>query len=145
MPLTASLVEFNDALLTKLRTNQGALGINCLFYGDQDRIPGTPCVCLEPDVKSSSLKGAPRRTQVNFVTYLLIYHSEVTSPQDNLRSANVLAEQIETLIHADRTLGGLVIHCMVAATDSGYVRKNNTLMRSSRLTVTAESQDMLPS
>jgi hypothetical protein len=144
MTLTASLAQVSEALFTKFETNKASLGIEAVYYGDQNRLPVTPALCVEPDAKQNTLKSALRVIAIEFKVYILIYHSSVTSPQDNRRAADALAEATETLIHADRTLGGLVTHCMVDEVASGYVTKNNSLMRASRLSFSAISQNQLP-
>lgn len=144
MTLTASLVEVSESLYNKFEAAKGTLGIGAVFYGDQNRLPVTPALCVEPDGKTNTLKSAFRVIAIEFKVYVLLYHGSVTSPQDNRRAADALAEAVETLIHADRTLGGLVTHCMVDEVASGYITKGSTLIRSSRLTFSAISQNQLP-
>lgn len=150
MPLTKSLSEVADIFYNKFVDNQQAYGIHSVFYGDQDRLPGTPCVCLEPDIKAKSLNGAPRRVLVIMTLYVLIYFSAVGSPQDNRHDADAFAEDLEDLIEKDPYLlddvgAKRVIHCYVTNNESGYVRKGSSIMRSSRLTISVESQAQLPS
>jgi hypothetical protein len=142
---TDSLVTVSDAIVAKLEEHLEELGLNDVFFGDQDLIPRSPAVCVEPGDKVRDLQGATRRTENVFTIYLLVYHSEVRSPQSNRRDADSLAEAIETLLHGDATLGGLVRHCYVIKIESGYSRKSNALMRSSRITFEARNMTMLPS
>jgi hypothetical protein len=102
-------------------------------------------VCVEPDHKTNQLKGAPRRIRIDIRNFLLVYFAYVGSPQDNRHAADELAESIETLLHKDATLGGLVIDSMVDDVESGYVTKSGSLVRGSRITFSAQSQGMLPS
>lgn len=144
MPLTASTVIVTDYLFNLINTNKAALTLEAVYYGDQDRLPVTPVACVEPNEKARELKGVPRKTDVTIEVFIFVYHSEVQSTQVNRRDADLMAENIETLIHADRTLGGNVIHNFVTRVESGYARKSNTVVRASRLTVQALSQQHLP-
>lgn len=144
MPLTASFVTVADKIFSILDTTKDTTGLMGVFYGDQQKLPTTPVACVEPDGKSNSLKGAPRRIQVEYTVYILIYHSYIGSPEDNRKSADAMCETVEGLIHANPTLDGLVIHSMVTEVKSGYVNRAGQLTRASRLTVTAQSQSQLP-
>lgn len=144
MTLATTIPEVAEYLFDKLETNKEALGIQQVFYGDQNRLPVTPAACIEPGSKKNTLKSAFRVVSIDFEVYILLYHSSVTSPQDNRRAADAMAEAVEVLIHADKDLGGLVIHCMIDEVASGYVSKGSTLMRASRLTFSALSQNQLP-
>lgn len=145
MPLTDKLSVVSQALVDKIRTNQAGLGINAVYYGDQDKIPTTPIACVEPDAKTNTLKSAQRMILIDFTAYILLYHSSVVSPQVNRSESDELAEAVETLIHADRTLGELLIHCMITNVASGYANKAGSLVRASRLTFNGQSQALLPS
>jgi len=120
------------------------LGVNDVFFGDQDRIPRANTVCIEPDVRSLDLNGVPRRVRVTMRIYVLVYHNEVRSAQDNLEDSMRMTEAIENLIHLDPRLGGLAIHSMVEEIAPGYARKANGLIRATRMSVSIDSQVQLP-
>lgn len=149
MARTPKLSVITQYVYDKLNDNAANLGLGGVAYGDQDRIPVNPYVCVEPDNKNADLNGSPRRTMNTFVIYILVYYSAVGSPQDNRAEADILADAIEDLFNSDSHMGdaptGLVDHCMIASINSGYVKKGNSLMRSSRLTLTAQVQAQLPS
>jgi hypothetical protein len=69
----------------------------------------------------------------------------VTSMQDVRQSDDELAENLETLIHQDAQMGGLVISSLVTSIESGYLMRNKAMFRASRITVDATSQEQLPS
>lgn len=145
MPLTTKLSVVCDALKTKVDVNAVTLGVKAVYYGDQTKLPTTPVVCVEPDEVSQELNGVPRKTRVIIQAYLLVYHAAVTSPQTNRRQADILAESLVDLIHQDKDLGGLLIHCMVTNVASGYAQREGTLIRTSRITFQGQSQAQLPS
>lgn len=155
MPNTDSLPILTQYLVDKFVANKVLLGLPVsadvinVHYGDQETITFTPCICVEPDSKRRVLNGVRRRTENTFSIGVLIYTGLVTDPQVNRKDADELAEAVETLIHADATFGAnpnqLVIHSLVESIESGYARKGgNTVLRSSRLMVSAMSQTILP-
>lgn len=146
MPLVTKLSEVADAAKLLLEDNAEELGIaeGCIFYGDQERLPGYPAVCVEPDTKKSELYGAGRMTEVNMRVYLLVYHGEVRDVQTNRRDADRLAEAITNLFNADGTFSGIATHCFISESQSGYSNKQNTTLRSSRLQFDLKSQERLP-
>lgn len=151
--LTASNLVFATYLETLLITNAVSLGISnqpdntpAVYYGDQNRIPVTPAVCIDPGEKRSELNGAPRRTQVDLLCYILVYHNAIKGIEVVNKDTDALSESIETLIHAQGAqLGGIVINSLVSNLEYGYQTRGNTLYRVSRLTVEGRSQAQLPS
>jgi hypothetical protein len=143
MPLTYSLATLGDYVYNVLVSNKTALGLEAIHYGDQERIPVTPTACVETDTKDKRLKGAQRRFEVDLSLYVILYHNQVQSPQENRRDVDTLAEAVETVLDNLITCGGLVIHSAVTRVESGYVRKD-TLLRSTRLRFEALSQAVIP-
>lgn len=142
--LTDSMTVVGKYVEGLLRTNQVALALADVFYGDQERIPRTPAACVEPGDKRRSLNGVPRRTLVDITIYIIVYHYRIRDPQDIREENDLKAEAIETLIHTDCRLGGYVIDSMVTSVESGFQAKGNSLFRASRLTIGARSQVQLP-
>jgi hypothetical protein len=138
------MVELCEYWQKKLEIQAEELGIAAIYYGDQERIPKSPTVCIEPDIKDSPLYAAGRQTRPMFTIYFLIYHSEVRNVQSNRRDSDALAERIEDFLNSDPQMGGLVVHGYVSQSASGYSPKTDSLMRSNRLTFTAESRHQLP-
>lgn len=144
MTLTNSLVTFADATLQLLKDHQEELDIYQLFYGDQNKLPGTPVVCVEPDFKNNDLRAAQRQLQHRLVCQVLVYTSEVTSGEQNRRNADLLSERIESVLHLDPTIGGIAIHSYVESITSGYATKAGTLVKADRIQFAALSQSRLP-
>lgn len=145
MSLTESMHAVSKYLEDLLEGKKEEIGLHSVFYGDQDRIPHTPTACIEPGEKRRQLNGAPRRTEVTITVYVLVYHNPVTSTQTIREENDKVAEAIETEIHKDAYMDGLVVDSMVTMIESGYQMRSNTLFRSSRLTIEARSQVQLPS
>lgn len=150
MPLTDSYVTVARYIETLLVNNKTTLGLQDVFYGDQERIPRTPAAVVEPGGKQRTLNGAPRRTQVDITAYVIIYHYNLKNIETLREDNDRLAEQIEATIHQDAQMkdgtGNMqVVDSMVTAVESGFQPKGNSLFRASRLTIEARSQAQLPS
>jgi hypothetical protein len=123
-----------------------ALGVDSqmIYYGDQDRLPGYPAICFEPDDTGYEIIYTGRKANINFGFFILVYHGEIRNPQINRRDADVLAAACADLVHSHFTGQGRVISCQVDRITSGSATKAGTLVRASRLTVSAMSQSQLP-
>jgi hypothetical protein len=146
MPLTDSLVVVTQYLFDKFNVQsvKDQFGLTDVFYGDQSLIPRSPAMCIESGPKDRQLQGAMRRTQNNISVFLLLYHSEIRSPQSNRKDADTLAEAIELFVHQDKTLGGLVTHCYCTQVVPSYVTKSDQPMRAARIVVEATTTTNLP-
>ena len=149
MALTASYVEIAEALVAKLEANSTALGLKGVFYGDQNKLPATPIVCVEPDIKDNVAMTPTRNLTVEVLIFLIVYHSAVDSPQANRQASDTLAEAIEDLIHEDPFLlrndaTPRVVQCYIKSIASGYVKKGTGIVRASRLTFHALTKHQLP-
>jgi len=109
-------------------------------YGDPDRIPSVPGVCVEPGDTDRTLSGVPNMTTNEFTIYVLIYHLSAEKSISVVRKeTDQLAYQITRYLHQDLQLtnGALtpaLIHGFVRSSESGYAYKEKTLYRSARLT-----------
>lgn len=151
MPYIDSYTEFARITKNLLEANKVALGLQVVYFGDQERIPITPAACVEPGGKRRALNGMPRRTQVTLTCHVLVYHYNLKSPQEIREDVDDQAELIESFLHMDAQLRDVssiprVVDSMVTDIDSGYSTKSrNSLFRTSRLTFEATSQVLLPS
>lgn len=147
--LTDSYVTVAQAVNSILVANRTTLGLQDVFYGDQNRIPRTPAACVEPGGKSRTLNGMPRRTDLTLTAYVLVYHFRLATAEAVRLENDTLAEDIEAFLHIDAQLKdtegeAVVIDSMVTSIESGYQMKANSLFRASRLTFEARSQIQLP-
>ena len=145
---SGSYYVFAKTLQGIAEANQAELGLADVWYGDQQQIPRTPTLCVVPDGKRRELQGSPRRVENTLRCYLLLYHSKIQDIQKNNEEVDQLAESLEKLVHADPTLGGLVIHSLVTDIDAGEVTRlvdtRRTMYRAARLTVEGISKTALP-
>jgi hypothetical protein len=121
-----------------------ANNIALVMYGDQDKVPQVPLVCVEPSEKARDLVGAPRRTEQVFELFILIYFGGLQDTQLNRQQTDQIAEAVETRLHQDSKCAGLVYESHVSRVTSGVANKGGSLMRATRLTFNARSRVQLP-
>jgi hypothetical protein len=119
-------------------------------YGDQEKIPQVPAVCVELGDKARELEGAPNMTLNEFEVFILVYHmSAERSATEVRKEVDNLAYEIERWLHSDLqlTLGNpttpALIHGYVRINESGYAFKNSTLYRSARLVYVGRNKTSL--
>jgi hypothetical protein len=150
-PYTANTSVIAQVIVDKIVANKDnfVIPVTGVMYGDQDRIPTTPYVCIEPNDKSRVLAGAPNMTKNEFEIFILIYFNNVRDISINRKQADELAYDIEHFLHQDlqlRSPDGTanLIHGFVRLNESGYTVKQNTLYRSARLTYFGMNKTSLP-
>lgn len=144
----AELVDRNDvftaAVFDAISAQKTVLGLEDVWMGDQERVPRTPCVAVEPGGKVREYSGVPRRFLITFEIYVLVYVERIQDTQKNTRQSLKLSEEVEAVLHADETMGGIVISSHVSESNAGYVVRSGTLLSAIRLTFRATSQKSLP-
>jgi hypothetical protein len=128
-----------------LNANKAALGLQAVYYGDQNLIPKTPSLCVQPGTVERTLSGALWQTD-NFIdVLLLIYHGEVQSKQVNQEECDVFTVAVEDFLHTDHYLSNtgidaaapLITQGFVTRIEAGSLRRDGKLMFASRLTYRA--------
>ena len=136
MAIADRLSTVADYINTLLNTNKVTLGLQDVFYGDQEKIPRTPAVAVETGVYTRELSGigGKGRTDNKFTVYILVYNNRIRDEQLNRKDVLTLSEAIMDVLHSDVTMGGNVIHGHVTAIEPGYAIRQNVLMRMARIT-----------
>lgn len=125
-----------------------------LFYGDQDRLPTSPTVCVEagPTVRPMASAAKPGGMVENqHEAYILVYYGSVQSNQDNKIEAEQLAEGIVAFFDSNVRLEGpageegIVIHGWCTSIDPGYSIKEGTLWTAVRIVWQGISKTVLGS
>lgn len=115
----------------------GPLG--SLFYGDQDKLPTTPAVCVEAGTTSRTSVGAQRLTTHNHECFILVYHSKVQDVETNKLESEQIAEGIAKELDRNPFLvgpngeEGVVIDGYCSRIDPGYAVKEGTLYKAVRI------------
>lgn len=123
-----------QALIDLLVLNKTSLGIEDVYYGDQNRIPKVPSISVQPGDKSRVFTQTGLHTTIGLPVYIIIFHSGIRDLQVTNKANDVLAEAVETLLHADITLGGLVISSLVESVEPGFANRGKEYFVTHRLT-----------
>lgn len=136
MANTDRLSVVSNYIYDLLTTNKTALGLQDVFFGDQQKVPRTPAVAVEPGVYTRELSGlgGKGRTDNNFTVYVLVYVSNIRDEQLNNKDVITLSEAIMDKLHLDVTMSGNVIHGRVTSIEPGYASRGGALMRFGRIT-----------
>jgi hypothetical protein len=115
--------------------------IRAVYYGDQDKIPYSPTLCVEAGIKRRSWPPVPTlRTENNLEVTVITYHARIGDGQQTRLEADRLSEAVEEFLNIyhyrllDASGSDLVIHGHVVENEPGYVRRGNTLFHAARLT-----------
>jgi hypothetical protein len=114
-----------------------------IYYGDQEKFPRSPSICVDPGNRARQLQGVSYRTDNNFTIYILVYHAKLQDNELTRKESQQISEAIETLLHSDPQLGGNVIHGFCSLNESGYVYRQNTMYRTNRITFEPYSKTRL--
>lgn len=120
-----------------LLTNAKAeLGLEDVWYGDQNLIPRYPAVAVEAGPFNRDLSGIGGKglTDNRIRVLLLLYLAKIQDVQVTRKATDELAERIMDKLHEDVTMNGTVIHGFVTAIEPGYATRGGTLMRTTRVT-----------
>jgi len=140
--LTWREVEIVDAMVALLDQQKEVLKIKRVYWGDQNKIPDYPSVCVAPFPKDRALtgEGATHRFAIQHRIGIYVYHGEVGSAEINQREAALLAEDIEATLHLNTDLAGLVIFGFVSLMQPGFTIRENTVVKVTRLQWEARSR-----
>jgi hypothetical protein len=112
-------------------------------YGDQQKIPAVPWVCVEPNDKDRPWDTITPTdmTEVVLEIYLLCYFATVDKgTQPSRETADQFGETVEEYFNVNhrqmRNADGndLVIYSFCVKNESGYTQRQNNLYRSNRIT-----------
>lgn len=142
------------AIKATIEASKDELGIDSIFYGDQNNLPKATTVTIEPGVKNRDLEGvggvltsggnrSGGRTLNVMQVLINVYSSQYGSESDQRLRVQELAEEIEHLLHQDTSVGGIIIHGFVETWDPGMVFKAGTMFRAVQMTFTGQTKTML--
>lgn len=143
-PNTDSSLVIAERFYQILNSNKAALGLSFVAFGDQNLIPETPSLMVEPGTKRRDLRSASDHTLNEIDTYFLIYHSPVgpSSVQNSRRENMAIAEGVERYLHrnhlrlydVDIPATQLTVHGFCVEMDPGFQAKQNTLYNAVQMT-----------
>ena len=144
MPLTHKGSVVTQRLVDLLEANKLDLGLQKVYYGDQNKIDESPSACIESGPVNRPMDGVPDMILNTIQAFIIIYHGRVQDVQVTKKETEQFAERIEDYLHTNLQLrdptgdpaSEIVIHGWVIENMPGYASKgaSNTLWYASRLT-----------
>ncbi|MCA1806909.1 MAG: hypothetical protein LC687_03465 [Actinobacteria bacterium] len=131
--LSDSLVEVSQALYQHLLTGRSTLGLQDVWYDTKGVLPRTPAILIEPDNKARELMATGHQTSNTFQVGVVVVHSRMAASGITNKEVLELAENVETYIHTNRSLDGLLIHSYIVSIEQGSVTQQSTVFRATRL------------
>lgn len=125
MALADRITTVATAMQTLLQANAVALGLQHVYYGDQERIPATPAVCVEPNLIAREISGIGGKGQTdnNITIYVICYLAKIQDDQATRLAADQLSESIMDVLHTSITMSGTVVHGHVSGIEYGYAKR----------------------
>lgn len=136
-----------DRVVTLLEAKIGDISfsdpaIAGVSYGDQEKIPLVPWICVEPANKTRSWPPTPSDvTEIVHEILIYIYHANLTDGvEQSRREVDRLGEAVEELFNIShrhlRDVNGndMVIYGYVVNNEAGLAARGNTRFRAARLT-----------
>lgn len=143
MALTSRSTVVAKAIETILNTNKVSLGLDEVYYGDHNNIPVGKAVSVTAGTKRRELSGVagPGGRGMNEMDIVLFLYRSVVEDEATARLAvDTLAEDIEDILHADTTLGGIIIHGYVNQWIPGVIHKPTSMFRVVQMNYFARSK-----
>lgn len=134
------------AIQTKILDNKSSLGLQDVLYGNQVNIPRTPTAVVNPGIKRRTLRGvsAPGgRTWNDITVFVIVHNSKVGNEDEERLLVDRLAESIETLLHKDTTMGGILVHGFVHEWNPGETTLQGGEFRTVRMTYIGTTETYL--
>jgi len=138
------LVDVTDAVYQAVLAKKVDVGLQDVWFGEHDKLPRLPAVCVIGDTKEREDRGAPRLVTNTFRVRCDLYVVKISTQADIDRDALTLADDLEEVLHEDLTFGGIVIGSLVRSNEQGVVDKAGTRYRTARLTLELINRTMLP-
>jgi len=131
----STLLEVTDYLLELLQ-NDGDLGLQDVWYGDQELVPRMPAVTVEPTGVQSTLAGLPFMLENQLNVVVTVYFGAIQDIQKTQRDSISYAQDVVAALHADKTMGGNIIHGYCTQVEHGVALKTGAMIYASRITWT---------
>lgn len=139
-----TLVDVAEYLETKFNGLKSKYSIDTVYYGDQNKMVGSRCVCIDPNLKRITDYSAGMKLAIpQFIVIIYVYSLNITDPGFNRKEADRLAEKLEAEVNFDSNLGGLVMDGYVSLIESGYATVNASLARVTKMTYEANNRERI--
>ncbi len=124
--------------------------LEAVYYGDQGRIPKTPAaaVMAGPLSRTIELSGAASWYDLEFTSYIMLYHGLLADLQTITKATDQLATTLVSTLNVNRQMddsGGdaQAIHSYVTGTDPGFADRGKSLFVVHRMSVATRSRELI--
>lgn len=143
MALTDKTTVLATYIQNLINTNKVPLGLDDVLYGEQNNIPKALTAVVQAGRKNRIVQGAAMpggNSLVTMTVVIMIYNSSSGAEAVERLAVDQLAEAVETLLHSDTTMGGLIIHGFVEMIDPGVSFKAGSQFRATQMTFVGQSK-----
>jgi hypothetical protein len=130
-----TLLSTTDYILALLQNNAD-LGLQDVWFGDQELVPRMPAATVEPTGVNSDMAGVAFRLENRLGIIVTIYYGGIQDIQTSQRDSIAYTEKVVSALHADITMGGNVIHGYCEQVEHGVSVKSGAMIYASRISWT---------
>jgi hypothetical protein len=137
---TTVLAQYIQALIN---TNKIALGVSDVLYGEHNNIGKAKTVVVNSGTKTRQVQGAAMpggNSLVRMTVLITVYNSTVGDEGTQRLAVDQLAEAVETLLHQNTTMGGLIIHGFCETVDPGIKFNTGSMFRVTQITFVGQAK-----
>jgi hypothetical protein len=131
--LTHDYVEVAEALKSMLEAQAPEIGLHAVWYGDQETVPVTPSVAIDPAPTDFNRYGTGHQYAIRFSCAVMLYYAQVTSQQELQIESDKYTMKVLDAINASKNLDGLIVHGNVVRVEPGVARRAGARFRASRI------------
>jgi hypothetical protein len=142
MALTKDPSEVCQAIIDLLKADV-SLNLKEVYYGDQDRIPFTPCTTVEAAPTDIQNPVSNFYLEHRFNIAIMVYYAQIVDQSQLKKDSDLYAQQVRDAIHQNKTLNGIIIHGNVTRMEPGVARRSGAKLRAHRLTWEGLSKAMI--
>lgn len=123
------------AIRDKIIANKLTLGLDAdsfVAYGDHNNVPGGKAVTVSAGTKNRELAGVSGpggRTLNQLEVVITVYYMKTEAEESARLATDQLGEGIESLLHQDTTMGGIIIHGFVRQWVPGVIIRETSMFR----------------
>lgn len=130
-----------------IEANKVTLGLDDVLYGNHTFIPRASAAVIIALGKRRELAGvsAPGgRTLNQLIVSVDLHYSKVGDESAMRQAADAKGTAVETLLHTDTTIGGIIIHGFVTEVDRGETTfANNSMFRTVHMVFMGQTKTYL--
>lgn len=121
------------SMLALLEARAPELGLEKVWYGDQQRVSEFPSAAVEPAPTEYSRYGTGHQYAIQFNLAIMVYYAQVVSEEELKEESDAFAMRVMRAVNSDRNLDGLIVHGNVTRVEPGLARRSGAKFRATRI------------